>query len=93
MNEMNDPYEYKMSSRGIIPRGHIDDNTLNEAMILLMNTILRDSKIASFVISFSPNCDIFDLPFINQDLGHNMDTIWRTTIWCMSCYQQNGTSS
>ena len=40
MNEMNDPYEYKMSSRGIIPRGHIDDNTLNEAMILLMNTIL-----------------------------------------------------
>ncbi len=63
MGELNDPYEYKMFSKGMLQRGRIDENVFIEAMELLDRTILKDSKIACFVKSSIEECDAFNLPF------------------------------
>ncbi len=64
MDEMNDPYEYKITSAGMVSWGKIDRDIFNEATTLLMSTILKDSKVACFVQLSNEKCDDFELPFI-----------------------------
>lgn len=65
LEEMNDPYEYKMISTGVMTRRCIDEETVNKVSAMLRRVILRDSKVACFVQKISQErCDPFELPFI-----------------------------
>jgi hypothetical protein len=49
MDEMNDPYEYKISSSGILCWSSITDGVNREITRRLKKTVLKDSKLACFV--------------------------------------------
>lgn len=65
---MNDPYEYKLPSLGVMSRGGIAQATASELTGMLRNTILYKAKILSLVKNKEDSADHFQLVFAKPRL-------------------------
>jgi len=63
MDEMNDPYEYKISSPVILSDVSIDDERNREITKCFKNTILKKSKLACFVGTRKISENLYKYPF------------------------------
>jgi len=64
LKHMNDPYEYKIISSAVQPRGGICENVAHQVSEILKEVIRVDSKLLCFVGHKNCECDAFELPFI-----------------------------